>query len=140
MILIDASVAFKWFIPEEGAAEAQRLILQDDGVVAPQLILAEVGNALWKARRRGALSADDYKTATDDLRRSFAELLRLDELVNRAAEIARVLDHPIYDCFYLATAEQRGQRLITADRRLLRTVVGTAWESLCCDLSAPKET
>lgn len=136
MILIDASVAFKWFVPEEGAAEAQRLLVESDGVVAPELIIAEIGNALWKVHRRGALSAKDYAIAFSDLCRSFTELFRLDELVVRASEIARELDHPIYDCFYLACGEREGAQLVTADQRLLRVVTGSVWEEICRPLGA----
>jgi predicted nucleic acid-binding protein len=131
VILIDASVAFKWFVPEEGAAEAQRLLVESDSVVAPELVIAEVGNALWKVHRRGALSAENYTIAFSDLCRSFTELLRLDELVVRASEIARELDHPIYDCFYLACAEREEAQLVTADQRLLRVLTGSVWEGIC---------
>ena len=37
----------------------------------------------------------------------------------RAAEVAIVLDHPAYDCMYLALAMERGTPLVTADVRLL---------------------
>jgi predicted nucleic acid-binding protein len=117
--LVDASVAFKWFVPEHGTAQAQELLAASADVVAPELVLAEVGNALWKAHRRGWQPADDVATAIRDLRSSFTQLLRLDPLVERASEIARKLDHPIYDCFYLACAEHVGEPLVTADQRLI---------------------
>jgi predicted nucleic acid-binding protein len=41
--------------------------------------------------------------------------------------IASQLDHPVYDCFYLALAEARDALLVTADRRLLRKLRGTPW-------------
>lgn len=45
-------------------------------------------------------------------------------LAPRAAALARELDHPVYDCFYLALAEAEGAALITADRRLVESVRG----------------
>jgi predicted nucleic acid-binding protein len=48
--------------------------------------------------------------------------------------IARDLDHPDYDCFYLALAEQRQATLVTADRRLLNRVRGTQWASVAMGL------
>jgi predicted nucleic acid-binding protein len=49
-------------------------------------------------------------------------------LAAAAMQIARRLDHPVYDCFYLALAEQRDARMITADRRLIARLHGTGWE------------
>jgi predicted nucleic acid-binding protein len=40
--------------------------------------------------------------------------------------IARELDHAIYDCLYLALAEAEEVAMVTADRRLLAAVRGTA--------------
>ncbi len=41
------------------------------------------------------------------------------ELANRALSLAIELQHPIYDCFYLALAQRENALLITADERLL---------------------
>jgi predicted nucleic acid-binding protein len=43
------------------------------------------------------------------------------ELLPRAIELAFDLQHPIYDCVYLALAEREKAALITADRRLIAT-------------------
>ena len=130
MTLVDASVAFKWLIPEPGTTEAERLLTENAELVAPELILAEVGNALWKAQRRGAQPAQDFGVAIRDLQSSFTQLFRLEPLVQRASELARELDHPIYDCFYLACAETIGEPLVTADLRLLRVVARSEFAPL----------
>jgi predicted nucleic acid-binding protein len=38
------------------------------------------------------------------------------------------LRHPAYECFYLALAEERRAKLVTADRRLLGRLAGTPWQ------------
>ena len=40
-------------------------------------------------------------------------------LLAAALDIAIRLEHPVYDCLYLALAREQGVSLITADRRLL---------------------
>ena len=40
----------------------------------------------------------------------------------RALAIAAASDHPIYDCIYLAVAEDRQLPLVTADGRFIRAV------------------
>jgi len=49
----------------------------------------------------------------------FDELVQLRPLAVPALTIAHDLDHPIYDCFYLALAERERAPLISADKRLL---------------------
>jgi predicted nucleic acid-binding protein len=50
--VVDASVAAKWFLPEPYKDKAERLLRDflDETVelIAPDLIVAEVGNLLWK--------------------------------------------------------------------------------------------
>ncbi len=41
-------------------------------------------------------------------------------LLEMVTSIAIELDHPAYDCLYLALASERGCRLVTADEHLLR--------------------
>jgi predicted nucleic acid-binding protein len=43
---------------------------------------------------------------------------------------ALTLNHPVYDCIYLACAETIDGILMTADRRLHRSVHGSEFESL----------
>ena len=52
-VVVDASVAVKWFLPEELATEARRLLALEYDLLAPDLLWAELGNVLWKKHRRG---------------------------------------------------------------------------------------
>jgi predicted nucleic acid-binding protein len=49
-LVIDASIAIKWVIEEEGTKEA--LALRNQALVAPDLLIAECANVLWKKVRR----------------------------------------------------------------------------------------
>lgn len=55
MLVVDASVAFKWFVAETGSAEARALLGMGAPLEAPELLLAEVANAVWKMERRGCV-------------------------------------------------------------------------------------
>ena len=116
--LIDASVAIKWVIDEEGTREA--LALRSYLLAAPDLLSAECANILWKKVRRGEISDEEAGFAAKLLARADIDLIPMRPLLESATRIAVALDHPAYDCVYLAAAEVAGLPFVTADDRLLR--------------------
>ena len=120
-LVIDASVVVKWLVPETDDKFALRL--QDqfrDGelkLLAPPLLLLEVGNALWKRVRRGELSSEAAELCFDQLLIDAPELLERTEVTVSALHLALAHKRPIYDCLYLALALDRRCDLITADER-----------------------
>ncbi|MGH6916162.1 MAG: type II toxin-antitoxin system VapC family toxin, partial [Geminicoccaceae bacterium] len=105
IVVVDASVAIKWFIQEPDRAAARRLLEPDKRLVAPELLVAEVANAIWKRVMAGEGDARQAPLTAASLPRFFARLVSLAPLAARALEIAAELRHPVYDCFYLALAE-----------------------------------
>ena len=131
IVVVDASVAIKWFILEPDRAAARLLLEPGQRLLAPELIVAEVANALW--RRVVASEADPRQVAATvaSLPRFFGRLFTLAPLAARAMEIAAELRHPVYDCFYLALAEDENAVVVTADRRLIGRLAGSRWEQRC---------
>ena len=118
-LVVDASVALKWVVPEAGSESAQALRAGDAHLIAPTLIMAEIGNVLWKKTMRREISRGEAVSALRLTLSHFAEFFPLDDLRETALELAIELRHPIYDCFYLALAQRERCVLVTADRRLL---------------------
>ena len=114
-LIVDASVAVKWFLQEDGSERARDLAREDD-LRAPDLILAETYNAVWKRWRRGEATADQLSSALPALKRAL-DLLPLPDLVEAAARLSQQRRHPICDCVYLAAALASGLPLVTADER-----------------------
>lgn len=115
--VVDASVALKWVLDEAGSAAASELL---DGrrLFAPPLLAIEVANALWAVSRRGQITGAEAEDALDlILRAPFQPFPSGLDLSRRALELARFLDHPVYDCVYLALAIAIERPVITADRR-----------------------
>jgi predicted nucleic acid-binding protein len=117
-LVVDASVAVLWVLQQPGSDRADKLRV-GERLVAPSLIAAEIGNALWKAVRRGDSNKADALVALKTAILNLDGTIPLEELHSRALELAMELDHPIYDCFYLALAERERCPLVTADKRLL---------------------
>ncbi|WP_300528976.1 type II toxin-antitoxin system VapC family toxin [Maricaulis sp.] len=115
--ILDASVAVKWFIDDVLTPQALRA-----GHVfncsAPTLIVSEVANGLWKYARRGDVSVADCRAALTNLP-TLTVLHSSVGLVGDAIDLAVELDHPVYDCQYLALARQQSVPVLSADKRLL---------------------
>jgi predicted nucleic acid-binding protein len=120
-LVIDASIAVKWVVEETGTADALSLRRQAR-LIAPDLLLAECANILWKKVRRDELSKDEALLAARLLQGADIELLPTRSLLEAATSIAIGLDHPAYDCVYVALAAANNCRFVTADQRFLRKV------------------
>lgn len=116
-VVVDASVAIKWFVPEPLSDEAERLLDGGDVLFAPDFLLIEFGNIMWKKVRLGELARPDGDAALAALRAGPVDLFDTAPLVEWALHLAREIDHPLYDCLYLATAEAIAATVATADRR-----------------------
>jgi predicted nucleic acid-binding protein len=132
-LVIDASVALKWFHNEIGSNEATALMTRGDRLIAPDLIVPEVSNVTWKMVRRGMMTERQQIDAVTRLPLILDELTPTGALAARAVTIATLLDRPAYDCFYLALTERCGGILISADLRLAQRLNGTLWEEMITD-------
>lgn len=118
-VVIDASVALKWVVNEEGS-DAAAALLDGRPLFAPSLILTEAANALWSLQRRQVIDPSGAADALDHLRAAPWFLSPSDaDLIGQAFRLAQLLDHPVYDCVYLALAVEKKVPVITADRRFL---------------------
>jgi predicted nucleic acid-binding protein len=120
LVVIDASVAVKWVIEEEGTKEA--LALRGRALAAPDLLIAECANILWKKVRRNELSEGEAAFAAGLLARADIELVAMRPYLEPAVRPALALDHPADGCIYIALAEAEGLRFVTAEPSLVRKV------------------
>jgi predicted nucleic acid-binding protein len=117
--VLDASVALKMLMAEDGSDAAEALLC-GPRLHAPMLIHVEVANALWRMARVGRLSADDAADALGVFARLPLRQGRDDRLLMpEALRLARLLDHPVNDCLYLAAALEVGAPVVTADSRFV---------------------
>ena len=134
-VVVDTSVAVKWFVRETGRERALK-VLDARERHAPDLIVAEIGSVAWKKAIRREVTGAQARFICASVRRYFAVLHRSQVLIDRAIDIALRLRHPIYDCLYLACAERTGAPLVTADEKLLAALDGTALAALAVHLDA----
>ena len=123
-LTVDASVVVKWFVQEPLSEEAHLLLAPRLTLHAPDMLLAEFANTIWKKARRNEIF--DTRPHWDELQR-LGEILALHpchKIIVRAAQMAVEIDHPVYDCLYLACAEATESTLVTADRKFVNKVNG----------------
>ena len=123
MIVVDASVAVKWLLPEPGDAAAQELLASEERLVAPSLIRTEVAAALARRARFREIEPRDAETALglwlQALRDGVISLVADEADLVTALGLTAELSHPLQDCLYLALAERLGAPLVTADKKFV---------------------
>lgn len=125
--VIDCSVAFKWVVPEFDSARAVQL--RDDycnavhWLLAPDTFPAEIGNAILVAGWRGRIPAGQGALLLRDVLNTSPVLFAsIPDLLPRAYEIGEQVRETVYDCLYVALAEQQQCELITADDKLIKAL------------------
>jgi predicted nucleic acid-binding protein len=113
-LVVDASVALKWVLQEDGTERA-RALLGEDALAAPDLLWIECANVLWVKTRRGHIEAVDARAALAAIEATPIRVLPSAPIIAPALEIALDLDHAAYDCLYLAAALDQNAVLVTAD-------------------------
>jgi predicted nucleic acid-binding protein len=99
--VLDASAAVRLILADPAAADLAERVGGAALVLAPELMLNELANTLWKLQRADRLNNLDPQ-----------------ELLAEALPLACHLNHPVYDCLYLALARREAASLISSDRRL----------------------
>jgi predicted nucleic acid-binding protein len=121
-LVIDASVVIKWALPDSEAEENKEealavlaMILRGEAsVLQPPHWLAEVAAVLTRLQPDlveesiGFLDLMEFPVALDLA------------VLQRASQMARALDHHLFDTLYHAVALEYGATLVTADSRYAR--------------------
>jgi predicted nucleic acid-binding protein len=130
-IVLDASVAVKWFLPEKVETMAAKALALLDRfgkneiqIIVPDLFWVEFASVLWKAIRRGNFPKDSADAALASLKRFDFPTISSLKLLDDAFQIATDYGRTVYDCLYVALAVQSNSQLITADERLANSLAG----------------
>jgi predicted nucleic acid-binding protein len=117
-VVIDSSVAVKWFVREVGHEAAKALLASGgDSFIAPDFMLAEVANVLWRKVRQNEIEVEQVQEAIRAL--PVDVLVSAADLVEPAFDLARQIGHSVYDCLFLACAlKVEGSALVIADEKV----------------------
>lgn len=123
-VVLDASVVVALYVDEQSSEDAHRAMVAAKNakaeLLAPELLIIEVANALWKAVSSDRLGHQDAVSALADLSRLEAlSLQSISSLVADAFELALQHELTAYDATYAALARSVDGVLISGDRQLV---------------------
>ncbi|MFM7547694.1 MAG: type II toxin-antitoxin system VapC family toxin [Cyanobacteriota bacterium] len=116
--VLDASAAVRLTLGDTSASGLEEPIRTASLVLAPELMLTEVTNTLWKLQRADQLAGLHPQQLLMDARELVDRVEPDRHLQAEALALACHLNHPVYDCLYLALARREAATLVSADRRL----------------------
>src|SRR5205809_1380967 len=132
VMVVDASVAAKWFLPKQGetltdeALEMVRCHTRGEILfIVTDLFWAEVANIFWKTVRQGRCAKAVAETALASLQQTKLTTVPSQTLLKSAFGIATAFDRTVYDGLYVAVAVLLKIHLITADQRLVNALAAT---------------
>lgn len=125
--IVDASVTVKWYVPEPGSQAAAALLDSPIRLLAPDLLVPEFGNTVWKKTIRGELGTGEARTIVRAFLSALPVTLHPSTLLLQAAcDIALRFRRTVYDATYLALAIAENCTFVTADETLVRAIRATA--------------
>jgi predicted nucleic acid-binding protein len=116
--VLDASAAVRLILADPAAADLAERVGGAALVLAPELMLTELANTLWRLQRADRLNDLDPQELLAEARELVDRLEPDRHLQAEALALACHLNHPVYDCLYLALARREAASLISSDRRL----------------------
>jgi predicted nucleic acid-binding protein len=121
--VVDASTAVKWYVPEEYSDEAVLLLDKQHELFAPELILPELGNIIWKKVRQGELTEAEGNKIIKAFQAAGVVTIPHTSLLSAAYTGAVLSSLTVYDWTYLALAVSLDCEFVTADEKFYRALV-----------------
>src|SRR6516162_10175332 len=108
--VLDSSVAVKWAIPEIDSDRAVRFrdefVRRTHDLIAPDFFPIEIAHALTRAERQGRITGQQVEQSLLDLVHTLPELHPWFPILPDAVSLSLKKRIGIYDCLYIALAEQ----------------------------------
>jgi predicted nucleic acid-binding protein len=125
-LVIDSSIALRWFFSEPDSDRARSLLLDyqlgELKVIAPDMILSELTNAVWWKQVNHKLTTQDGRSVLDTFRDLHIRLVPTVELIEQAYWLATTTQQNVFDMLYIALARREKCHYITANDQFALTM------------------
>ena len=140
--VIDTSALVKLVIPEDYSETVSDIAelhhTSQIQLIAPDIVLLECANVLWKHARRDNAPIPTIMAGIETLRRLDIQLVPQDELIEDALRFALDVGVAVYDAMFCVTARRNHSELITADLRLVNSLAGSDIRSITLQTWRPR--
>jgi len=120
--VVDAAIVVKWILPESRYDRARTVARSGNSVLAPDVILSQIGMNLRTRVRLGELSEEEAHDILRVVGLMPLQLHRTWSLAPEALEIERRIRCPMPACIHLALALREDAVYITGSRDLYNSV------------------
>ena len=129
-VIIDASVALKWFYQDEEMVENANFVLNNSKnkkiqILVPELWLYEIANSFKSSIKANRLSLKNAKKYLNDLLDTNPIFVAFQPIMDLSLSLAHKFDISIYDASYIAISKLQNIPFYTADKRLLEKIPST---------------
>jgi predicted nucleic acid-binding protein len=126
-VVIDASVALKWYLDDEEHGQKAmnlltRFIADELDILAPSLLEYEVVNGLIIARKRGRIEEEKVLSAIEGFASLGIRMVNLSPHYSKVIHFCKTYNRSAYDASYMVVAESERMPFITADEGLCNAV------------------
>jgi predicted nucleic acid-binding protein len=128
--VVDASIVVKLYVNEVHSSEANRFFSDGHDLIAPDMMLAEFGNIIWKkVMLIGDLTQNEGRRIITAAQALPFDYYAANDLLADAFEIALATQRTVYDCLYVALAVSESCQFITDDRKLFNAMQPTSYST-----------
>lgn len=115
--VLDASLLAALYVDDPATKQSEAALqrIETDQLHAPDFVVLEVANVLWKRVRREELHAEDAMAAIADLSAASIQLHPISGLVSQSLALALAHGFTTYDATYVALATRVGGIVVTND-------------------------
>jgi predicted nucleic acid-binding protein len=117
-VVLDVSAAIEILLKKEKRELFDAEYRAAGWVIAPDLYVSELSNALWKYYKANALSHEECVQHVEDGIALIDDLFEAKELWKEALSESIKNNHSVYDMYYLILARRNDATVVTNDRRL----------------------
>ncbi len=127
-LVVDASVVVKLYFAEEFSEDVERRFSSAKELIAPDFLLVETANVIWKRYRHGDISKEQASGIAEQIKTLPLDYYASGNLATEALNLAIKTGCTVYDCMYIALAVQQDAVMVSGDRRLVNSLADTPLE------------
>lgn len=126
-VVIDSSVALKWWLDDEEFVDEARSLLKEIitgeiELIVPELWFYEITNGINTAVKRERITKEMAKDFIEELKAVTVTLIPAVNHLTKVYEEASKYNYAIYDMVYMVIAENENIPLLIADDKFIETV------------------